>query len=158
MSALRESTLPVQRNFNSDIYYYFYFFWPYPSRGNPTWTGLACKSLNFWHFFKLRDIVLLPACVRQREREMARGCCVSHAGCLFVVRPFPLLETHTHIHFPASAPCCFRHYQHVIPRLGARSVAPKYTKYSPLCLSLPLPYKPQYLRHFEVDFPLSKLD
>lgn len=37
-------------------------------------------------------------CATEREREMGRGCCVSHAGCLFVVRPFPLLETDTHTH------------------------------------------------------------
>lgn len=107
MSALRESIFQIQRNFNSDIYYYF---WPYPSRTNPTWIGLACKSLNFWHFFKLRDIVLLPACVRERERDervegavsAMRGVCAS-CSCLMeaisLVRNTHIFQCQRHVAF-----------------------------------------------------------
>lgn len=107
------------------FHFHWKHIWPYPSRVQPETCRLgqlpsAYKSLNFWHFFKLRDIVLLPACVCERESERGVEGAVS-AMRVFCLRGghFPSVTTHIHTHThacQAAAPCC-HNYQHVIPTL-----------------------------------------
>lgn len=125
------------------FHFHWKHIWPYPSRVQPETCRLgqlpsACKSLNFWHFFKLRDIVLLPACVCERESERGvEGAVSAMRGVLPPWRPFPFsynTHTHTHTRLPSSSA--------MLPQLSARDPDSLLDLWLPNISRIPLPPHP----------------